>query len=399
MKTIKIILFVCGLALVGLTQTAHASISTPQELQAVYNKSASLTAPGRKIRILLVPGHDNEYWGTQFRNVKEADLTLALTESLYSLLKKDPHFEVFTTRSSMATDPNSYTDEFSNYFVNQYQGIKDFIVSTRQYMHEQVTSGTIQKVSGVPHNTANDDVALRLFGINKWVNENNIDLVLHVHFNDAPGHSSTNPGPYRGFAVYIPESQYSNAAASRVYGSALYTQLKQYYSQSILPKEDAGLVEDQGLIAIGSANSLKSAVALVEYGYIYEPQFLDPVIRTSVIRDLAFQSYMGIHRFFGDQAKYSGTFQTPLLPYTWTNNVEYGALYNDDILHLQAALRYFDMYPASGDEELDCRMTGHFNPCTQTGLLAFQTKYKIPGGDGFTLGPKTRAKLNALFGK
>jgi N-acetylmuramoyl-L-alanine amidase len=381
--------------LFGISDKAHAAIESPDMLKDIYNQVTATST--RKVRILLVPGHDNEYWGTQFRNVKEADLNLLFEGKLYAYLKNDPQFEIFTVRSSTATDPNSYTETFAQYFAQNATAINDFTRTSSQTYSTQVSTGQIQKVEGVAHNKANPDAAFRLYGTNKWINDNNIDYALHIHFNDAPGRPADNPGPYRGFAIYVPERQYDNAYLSSNIAHSIYDQLSLYYSQSILPKEDTGIVEDQGLIAIGPGNSLKAASTLIEYGYIYEPQYLDPVIREKVISDLAFQTYLGIHRFFGDAGKYVGEYGTPLLPYTWTKSASYGDLYNPDVLALQAALRNIELYPAPGKESLDCRMTGNFTPCVRAGLAAFQKKYKITGGDGTIIGPKTRKKLNALF--
>src|SRR3989344_5649972 len=66
------------------------------------------------IKILLVPGHDDEVWGAQYGNMKEADMTLALATKIYNLLKKDEKFEVYITRSS-----EGYTKEFADYFADR----------------------------------------------------------------------------------------------------------------------------------------------------------------------------------------------------------------------------------------------------------------------------------------
>ncbi len=386
---VLIIVSVVVLSLFAYTHSASATILTQAQLVKAYNS-------GQKINILIVPGHDNEYWGTEFRDVKEADMTLPLGLSLYSMLAGDPHFNVTITRNY-----GDYTPTFVHYFYDAATSpsIQDFISSTHHTMDTALSTGALLKVDGVPHNNVNSDIALRLYGINKWINENNISLVLHIHFNDNPERPENNPGPYRGFVVYIPEKQYDNATVSRSWGGALYNELKKYYPQSILPTESAGLVEDQDLIAIGPGNSLKAGSALVEYGYIYEPQFLDSDIRSDVIDDLAFQSYLGIHSFFGDEKKYTGKYGTALLPHTWTAPIKKDAMFDENVLALQAGLRNVGLYPAKDMNAFDCRMTGNFDPCTKMSLTEFQIKYKstIPVSERGTVGPKTRAKLNALF--
>jgi len=32
-----------------------------------------------------------------------------------------------------------------------------------------------------------EDIALRLYGFNKWADENKVDAMVHIHFNDYPG--------------------------------------------------------------------------------------------------------------------------------------------------------------------------------------------------------------------
>jgi N-acetylmuramoyl-L-alanine amidase len=140
-----------------------------------------------------------------------------------------------------------------------------------------------------------------------------------VHFNDYPQRKKSSPGDYSGFSIYVPEQQYSNSRSSREIAAQVSKQLGTYYPESNMPKEGSGVVEDQDLIAIGSFNTLDPASLLIEYGYIYEPQFLNPVIRSKVIEDLATQTYVGIHNFFGGSmpklaGKYTTALQEPVLP-------------------------------------------------------------------------------------
>ena len=56
----------------------------------------------------------------------------------------------------------------------------------------------------VRHNSASKEASVRLYGITKWANENKIDLMMHIHFNDDANHSKNIAGKYSGFALYIP---------------------------------------------------------------------------------------------------------------------------------------------------------------------------------------------------
>ncbi|MGH7249546.1 MAG: N-acetylmuramoyl-L-alanine amidase, partial [Minisyncoccia bacterium] len=58
---------------------------------------AHATAP---IKILLVPGHDNQTVGAVYGNLKETDMNLDLATRIFNTLSKDPRFEVHITRDS-----------------------------------------------------------------------------------------------------------------------------------------------------------------------------------------------------------------------------------------------------------------------------------------------------------
>ena len=163
----------------------------------------------------------------------------------------------------------------------------------------------------MPHNDAPKDVALRLFGINKWANEHKVDIIIHIHFNDSGPRRAGAPGEYNGFTIYTPERQYSNSQASMDIAKRVFKRLSKMFSVSNLPGEDAGVVEDQELIAIGSSNTVDAASLLVEYGYIYEPQFRVPAVRVMVLRELAFQTYLGLADFFGETSLLLGHTRAP----------------------------------------------------------------------------------------
>ena len=125
----------------------------------------------------------------------------------------------------------------------------------------------------VEHNFATVDTALKLYAINKWANENNIEIVFHIHFNDYPGRKFNQIGEYTGFSIYVPEYQLPNHRASSKLAESLKNQLEKYFTKSDLPAESSALIEDQELIAVGSNASRDGVSVLVEYGYIYEPPF------------------------------------------------------------------------------------------------------------------------------
>ncbi len=278
-----------------------------------------------KIRILVVPGHD-ENGGTSFRGVREADLNLELALNLSKELKKEHCFEVVLLRNA-----SGYNPDFSNYLNNLDKKIYDFQKGHKENMSDLVDKGLVDMVNGVDHNTATSETVNTLYGINKWANDMEMDIVVHIHFNDYAGRPKDYLGEYSGFSIYIPEKQYSNAKASRYLAESVSNSLSKLFATSNHPKEnrEKGVVEDQELIAIGSFNTLDPIGLLIEYGYIYESQFYNSSVRDIVFDELATQTYLGIKNYFDNQnVQYSG-----VLPYRWEKDLKKGTKYNPDILH------------------------------------------------------------------
>lgn len=348
---------------------------------------------GEKVRVLIVPGHDAQFSGTTFNGLQELDLNLELGQKLYNLLKTEPAFDVRLSQTK-----NGYDPDFLKYFEDNRTEILEFIGEHKGQMDYFVSTGQVERVVYVEHNSAPSEVAMKLFGINKWANENGTDIVIHIHFNDYPGRKKYAEPKYSGFAIYVPENQYSNAKGSRSVAEFIHERLEKLYPQSNLPIEDAGVVEDQELIAIGSHNTLDGAGMLIEYGYIYETAFHEPTLRDTVTSDLALQTFLGIMDFFGETTDVGGKYGTEFVPHEWQDDLKNGADSDPDVLKLQAALVLEGMYPPPGKAKNDCALTGHFGPCTEKAVVAFQKKYEIFPAEGF-VGEKTRAKLNEIFGK
>ena len=367
---------------------------TEMSLKNAYEESenSSKRKVAQKIKILIVPGHDAEFSGTEFKGLKELELNLELGEKLYDLLKNNSSFEVYLSQNRQGYNP-----QLLSYFEKNRESTINFIENQKGKMESFISAGEIKRVVNVEHNFAPGEVALKLFGINKWANKNGMDIILHIHFNDYAGRKKNQAGKYSGFSIYIPESQYSNAKGSRSVAESIYYRLRKLYSHSNLPKEDGGVVEDQELIAIGSNNTLDGAGILIEYGYIYEPLFVSSELRHLVLSDMALQTYLGILDFFGKDMAVGGPYATSFLPFEWNNSLEVGFKDKIDILRLQAALTTAGFYPPSGETKNDCPLTGYFGSCTEKSVKAFQEKYEILPAEGF-VGQKTRVKLNELFG-
>lgn len=379
----------------GAAQTASVFFIESVTPEVLKQTALSSYYTQRKLRILIVPGHDNEYWGTQFRGLKEAALTLELAKELRQLLAAEASFEVI-----LARDDGGYNPALRSYFSDNREDILAFARGKKEVMKDLLEEGRVTaQTDGVYHNKAPDPVIVRLYGINKWANENEVDLVVHVHFNDYPRKKKSAAGQYSGFSIYVPERQYSNARASRAVADSVFRELKRFYPESSMPKESAGVIEDQDLIAIGSFNTLDPASILIEYGYIYEPQFEDAAIRSAVVRDLALQTYVGIQNSFGRvNPPAAGKHGTALLPYAWSESTPAGARNNPSVLALQVALALQSVYPPKGTDPHECPLAGSFGACTKKALSLFQQKHGIREGVE-RLGDATRAKLNELYGE
>lgn len=246
------------------------------------------------IKILLVPGHDNQVWGAQYGNLKEADMNLVLATKIYNILKQDKRFDVYITR-----DSNGYTKEFAD-FSTQKGSILAFEQNAKALMHNEIADGSFVVEPNTPHHTVNTDVALRLYGFNKWADENNIGAMIHIHFNDYPLPTKWTIGKYKGFAIYMPNNQFPNAAKSADLAKSIFKELHKKYITSTWKQEMGGLVPDQQLIAIGANGTLDASVrsVLVEYSYIYEKKLRTRSTRLQAYTDMANLTVVGIKNYF-----------------------------------------------------------------------------------------------------
>lgn len=345
-----------------------------------------------KVKILIVPGHDNDSWGTEFRGVREADMTAAVGEELSRLFSGDPHYEPVLVRTR-----KDYTKEFREYFAAEETAVRAFVANKRKVMSDLFHTGFLEPVTGVVHNRAKQSTVWKLYSLNKWANEHGVDIALHIHFNDYPGRPRAKQGRYNGFALYVPEEQFSNAKGSRAVAEALFAQFSKFYAESNFLREASGIVPDQDLIAVGAYNTLDPVGVLVEYGYIYEERFLDEAIRERFLRELAFQTYQGLNRFFGKYGELFQKYPTTFLPHEWQEPLAQGVVAHPSVLSLQAALLFEEVYPPEGNKRA-CPITGSFGPCTRRAVAAFQEKHGIAPASGVA-GELTLEKLNEKFSR
>ena len=275
------------------TKTLNHRVATAASTTALYSITPNTEKISKPIRVLVVAGHEPTYGGAEYRNLKERNMTLAVSEYLRSYFASNPKFEVIVVR-----DQEGWSPLFSSYFQTNATATKNFYLSHRALMSQQVANGEIIPFVGVPHNAAPEAVALHLYGINAWANEHDIDVVLHLHFNDAPRQDASVPGKYSGVALYVPEHQYKNSSTSKAIARSVFPYLVQYSATSTLPTESLGIIEDQELIALGKYNTLNVPSLLIEYGYIYENKFQNPAGSDVLFKQFALETYAGVVQYF-----------------------------------------------------------------------------------------------------
>lgn len=372
------------------------SPKTVVEIKSRYSEKKSLFGgeTDKKVRILLVPGHEPDFGGAEYSTLLERNMNVELADNLQQFLGTNNKYQVFVTRNTSV-----WMQTFSEYFKNNW----DDIIAWKNGHKDQMTrlsriSELHPFVPEVIHNTAPANVALRLFGIGKWSNENDIDIVIHIHFNDSRGHSRNSPGDYSGFAIYVPQNQFFNSSTTQTVANTIFNRLHRFNAVSDLPGESGGIVQDQDLIAIGAYNSLDAASMLIEYGYIYESQFTNPDLYDTAIKDLAFQTYLGLQDFFDDHnpINIAENFDTLVMPYTWNSSIVGKDFNIKDVYSLQTALVLDGVYPPSDKTLNDCPRTGIFGNCTKAAVDTFQRKRGIRTEKGI-VGPRTVEELNKLY--
>jgi peptidoglycan hydrolase-like protein with peptidoglycan-binding domain/N-acetylmuramoyl-L-alanine amidase len=377
-----------------------ASVATQAELKAKYTAA---TAAGDKIRILVMPGHEPGFGGAEYQGLHERELNVEIADQLAQYLRQNPRFEVIVAR-----DNDEWNENLDGYFESQWDEIEDFVTDKKKEMKREIRRGNVElrdDENQVDHAAAPTDTALRLYGINKWANENDIDLVVHLHINDTTDHGADAPSAYSGYAVYVPDNQFDNSKTSVALGEDIASELSRLSATSTLDIENKGVVEDQELIAIGANNTLSVPSVLVEYGYITEPRFQHLDTRALITKDYALATYRGIQDFFGDRL--SMTYASAALPFTFaSSSLATVGSSSPGTYALQAALHSINLYPtfASTTPEnarlmaptlTSCPIDGVMGPCTTNAIEAFQTSKGF--GTTGTLGPKTAAALNAQF--
>lgn len=399
---ILLVLLVGSISLLSVTLKTNVGLNffpanilgitiTTEDLLVRYN------SPSEKLKILLVPGHDNKYNGAVYRGLKESDINIDLSKHLFYYLSKDQNIDVQTVRNF---NDGNYTDEMNSFFKNKRDEIINFQKERRHVTQTLLRVNELKHNVTIEHQTALPEIALRLYGINLWANQNQIDLSLHIHFNDNAGRRWSQPGKYSGFSIYVPEKQFPNAKASTEIAEHIFNDIKKINPRSNFPLEKDGVIEAQELIALGSNASQKGGSVLIEYGYIYEYRFQDPEIRELLVHELAFQTYRSIKKYFSNSDELP---RTTFLPFLFSETLRSGDK-GHAVLSLQTALLMEGLYPPQNKNLNDCPITGYFGSCTEVAVDQFQEKYRLDileplGLSSVTgiVGPSTIDKLNMLY--
>lgn len=364
------------------------NVRTLADIRSHYVFGKSRNAGTKKVRILLVPGHEPQFGGSEYAGLKERDMTLILSDALKTYLEADPHYQVFVTR-----DTHGWTPEFAAYFKDNWQTITEWMNASRDAFYQLLLFGYMpQAPETIVHNKAPEDVRIRLGGITKWANENAIDITVHIHFNDNPRKDITHPGKYSGLVIYVPATHYGNSTTTSAIATSVLSRLERSYPVSNMPAENEGMVYEPELIAVGSNNTADAASMLIEYSYIYETQFQDSALQALVLKDMAFQTYRGLEDFFNSAKTKTVLADDTFSPYTWKDSAVATSSNPVDIFMLQTALMRAGVYPPNGKTKNECPRTGVMGPCTFVSLQEFQRRQGIGGEEGVA-GAKTLRAL------
>ena len=344
----------------------------------------------KEINILIVPGHEPDNGGAKFKDTYERNLVLEIGQDLQGFLEKNDKYHVYITR-----DNEGWNSIFSDYFKSHWDDILDWTQKAREN-GSRITSLGISDKSKVEHNTAPTNVATRLYGITKWANENNINLMVHLHLNDYPSHKKDVVGKYSGMVIYVPSKEYDNSVVTNNIAHTVFKRLSLYNPIDNLPVESGGIIDDSELIAVGANNTSDVPSMLIEYNYIYEPQFLDKDIQSLVLKDLAYQTYLGLEDFFTNNNAVTVTSSyDPSILYDWKNPIKGINSNPKDIYALQTSLIMSGDFPPKDKSKNDCPHSGRLDECTKSAIIEFQKNNNTPNETIF--GEKTFELLNTIY--
>lgn len=235
----------------------------------------------KTFNILLIPGHNPKDGGGNYRDIYERDLVFNIAQEISNILSKNENYKIVIARDSKDWNP-----ELKNYFEKEKQNIIDWKTQRQKETDALMSSGEIKKVPDMAfHADATPETSVRLYGTNKWANENEIDLILNLHFNDSIRPNMNLPGTFKGFTIFVPEGQLKNSVQSHLAAKEIFNEI-----EKVEPPQINYLLEDQTLIALGASNTLNEPSMLIEYAYIYEKQI--PILEMAKATAKGIENYV-----------------------------------------------------------------------------------------------------------
>lgn len=325
------------------------NISQILEKRENYKGKVSKRSVNKLVNILVVPGHDDVHWGTEFKGVKEVELNRIVGQKLFEYLSQEEGINPVLVSTNFG-----YSSMFDTYFRNEKDKIGSFINESKFNFTKKISEEDFNKIENNFHNVAPGEMIQKLYGINNWVNNQEFDLVIHIHFNDYGGRKWNTEGEYDGFAIYTPGTLFKNYELSRTLADSIFGELKKVRQVSNLEEEVEGVIEDHELIALGANESLNAGSILIEYGYIYEPIFMDMSLRDTALDYSAYATYRGIKKMLHEVPKEKEILQVQIAENeTTTANL---------VWQFQKTLE--GVYPPKGKSLRDCPISGYFGECS-----------------------------------
>ncbi len=240
-------------------------------------------------KILLVAGHTAQTKGAVFGNTTEYELNYDIVKKLEREMRIRGYDVTITHQGS------DYSQQFLDYFETNEQRILDFRENKKQAYDKLYPQGVV--TNDTDHNYASPLGVIQLYGVNLWANENNMDAVVHMHFNDYPGRPAGKTGTHTGFSVFTPLKTNNHFVESFNLAKSIEEHMLKYTNRSTVTNESAGVLESE-LIAVGQNNSVNMPSVLIENGFVYESKFTNLTQREIVLTRQANSIANGIEQYF-----------------------------------------------------------------------------------------------------
>lgn len=314
-----------------------------------YINRVSGRTTNKLVNILIVPGHDDEHTGAGFGTIREVDLNRALAKKLFNYLAEEKGINPV-----LSSTASGYNPIFERYFNQEESKIKKFIKDSKKSFSKKIIDQDLVLDQNTFHNAAPGEMIQRLYGINRWVNNQDFDLVIHIHFNDYAGRKWNKEGKYDGFSIYTPSPVFENHDLSRVLADSVFEELQKIRPVSNLESEKEGVIEDNELIAVGANESLDAGAILVEYGYIYEPILNKIETRNTSLDYFAYATYKGVKKMLNEVPQEKEKLEVQISKNkTSTANI---------VWQFQKTVE--GTYPPKGKSLRDCPISGYFGGCS-----------------------------------